>query len=52
MSNRGRKAGTTQRNVYTLDFFFVERHLPESNFRIHTIHTSIASFTDCGYQPR
>jgi fibro-slime domain-containing protein len=40
--------GITPGNVYTLDFFFAERHTSESNFRIDT---SIASFIDCGYQP-
>jgi fibro-slime domain-containing protein len=40
--------GITVGEVYTLDFFFAERHLSESNFRIET---SIASFIDCGYQP-
>ncbi len=42
------KLGITPGNVYTLDFFFAERHTSESNFRIDT---SIASFIDCGYQP-
>lgn len=41
--------GITPGNVYTLDFFFAERHTSESNFRIDT---SIASFIDCGYVPR
>jgi fibro-slime domain-containing protein len=42
------KLGITAGNIYTLDFFFAERHLSQSNFRIDT---SIASFIDCGYQP-
>ena len=41
--------GITPGNIYNLDFFFAERHTSESNFRIDT---SIASFVDCGYQPR
>ncbi len=36
--------GMTLDGVYTLDFFFAERHLVESNFKIET---SIASFEDC-----
>ena len=35
----------TPGNVYSLDFFFAERHTSESNFRIDT---TIASFVDCG----
>ncbi len=34
--------------VYALDFFFAERHLTESNFRIDT---TIGEFVDCGSIP-
>lgn len=37
--------GMTPGEVYTLDFFFAERHTTASTFRIDT---SISSFTDCG----
>jgi fibro-slime domain-containing protein len=37
--------GIVTGGIYTLDFFFAERHLTESNFRIDT---TIASFVDCG----
>jgi fibro-slime domain-containing protein len=45
---RAAELGISKGNVYTLDFFFAERHRSESNFRIET---TIASFIDCGYQP-
>jgi fibro-slime domain-containing protein len=37
--------GIVAGNVYPLDFFFAERHLVESNFRIDT---TIDEFVDCG----
>jgi fibro-slime domain-containing protein len=37
--------GITPGQIYPLDFFFAERHLSESNFRIDT---SIDEFVDCG----
>jgi fibro-slime domain-containing protein len=39
--------GITPGNVYSLDFFFAERHTSESNFRIDTT----ISFVDCGATP-
>lgn len=38
------KLGLTKGNVYSLDFFFAERHTSESNFRIDTT----LDFVDCG----
>ena len=39
--------GITPGNVYSLDFFFAERHTSESNFRIDTT----IDFIDCGETP-
>ena len=39
--------GITPGNIYSLDFFFAERHTSESNFRIDTT----ISFVDCGETP-
>jgi fibro-slime domain-containing protein len=41
---RAGELGITKGNVYSLDFFFAERHTSESNFRIDTT----LDFVDCG----
>jgi fibro-slime domain-containing protein len=41
--------GIAPGNIYSLDFFFAERHTVDSNFRIDT---TIASFVDCGVTPK
>jgi fibro-slime domain-containing protein len=41
--------GITPGETYALDFFFAERHLSQSNFRIDT---TIADFIDCGGVPK
>jgi fibro-slime domain-containing protein len=44
---RAAELGITPGNVYSLDFFFAERHTSESNFRIDTTLV----FVDCGEPP-
>ncbi len=48
LDDRAAELGITPGNVYTLDFFFAERHTTESNFRIDTTLV----FVDCGEPPQ
>ena len=45
---RAAELGIEVGEVYSLDFFFAERHLTQSNFRIDT---TIGDFVDCGTIP-
>lgn len=48
LDERADELGIEIGEVYALDFFFAERHLVESNFRVDT---TIAEFIDCGSLP-